>query len=69
MILGDELAAGDVELRDLGAASQKPVPLADLAALLRRKAPGGEPRVGHFGRILGIGIVDTGDHFQQGVWH
>jgi hypothetical protein len=27
-----------VQLRDLGAASQKPVPLADLPALLRRKA-------------------------------
>ncbi len=41
VILGDELAAGDVQLRDLDAASQKPVPLADLAALLRRKTPPG----------------------------
>ncbi len=41
VILGDELAAGDVGLRDLDGASQKLVPLADLAALLRRKAPGG----------------------------
>jgi len=41
VILGDELAAGDVGLRDLDGASQKLVPLADLAALLHRKAPGG----------------------------
>ncbi len=40
VILGDELAAGDVQLRDLNAASQRPVALADLAALLRRKASG-----------------------------
>ncbi len=38
VIVGDELADGMVQLRDLGAASQKPVPLADLPALLRRKA-------------------------------
>jgi histidyl-tRNA synthetase len=38
VIVGDELADGLVGLRDLGAASQKPVPLADLPALLRRKA-------------------------------
>ncbi len=38
VIVGDELADGLVQLRDLGAASQKPVPLADLPALLRRKA-------------------------------
>jgi histidyl-tRNA synthetase len=41
VILGDELAAGDVVLRDLGAASQKTVALADLAALLRRKSGAG----------------------------
>ena len=40
VILGDELAAGDVQLRDLDGASQKLVPLADLAALLHRKTPG-----------------------------
>jgi len=40
VILGDELAAGDVQLRDLDAASQKLVPLESLAALLRRKTPG-----------------------------
>jgi histidyl-tRNA synthetase len=39
VILGDELAQGDVGLRDLDAASQKLVPLADLVALLRRKTP------------------------------
>ncbi|MFH1474453.1 MAG: histidine--tRNA ligase [Chloroflexota bacterium] len=38
VILGDELTDGDVGLRDLDAGSQKLVPLADLAALLRRKA-------------------------------
>ena len=38
VIVGDELADGHVVLRDLGAASQKPVALADLPALLRRKA-------------------------------
>jgi histidyl-tRNA synthetase len=37
VIVGDELEDGQVGLRDLGAASQKPVALADLAALLRRK--------------------------------
>ena len=37
VIVGDELADGNIVLRDLGAASQKPVPLADLPALLRRK--------------------------------
>jgi histidyl-tRNA synthetase len=37
VILGDELADGLVQLRDLQAASQKAVPLADLPALLRRK--------------------------------
>jgi histidyl-tRNA synthetase len=40
VILGDELAAGDVGLRDLDGASQKLVPLADLVPLLRRKTPG-----------------------------
>jgi histidyl-tRNA synthetase len=38
VIVGDELADGQVQLRDLGAASQKPVALTALAALLRRKA-------------------------------
>jgi histidyl-tRNA synthetase len=38
VIVGDELADGQVTLRDLGAASQKVVPLADLVALLRRKS-------------------------------
>jgi histidyl-tRNA synthetase len=38
VIVGDELADGMIQLRDLGAASQKAVPLADLPALLRRKA-------------------------------
>jgi histidyl-tRNA synthetase len=38
VIVGDELAAGQITLRDLGAASQKVVPVADLVALLRRKA-------------------------------
>ncbi len=41
VILGDELAGGDVQLRDLDGGSQKLVPLADLAALLRRKTPAG----------------------------
>lgn len=41
VILGDELAAGDVQLRDLDAASQKLVALDDLEALLRRKTPAG----------------------------
>jgi histidyl-tRNA synthetase len=41
VILGDELAAGDVQLRDLDAASQKLVALDDLEALLRRKTLGG----------------------------
>ena len=36
VIVGDELAHGNIVLRDLGAASQKPVALADLPALLRR---------------------------------
>jgi histidyl-tRNA synthetase len=40
IILGDELADGHVQLRDLQAASQRIVPLADLAALLRRKSTG-----------------------------
>lgn len=38
VIVGDETAEGTVQLRDLGAASQKAVALVDLAALLRRKA-------------------------------
>jgi histidyl-tRNA synthetase len=38
IIVGDELADGNIVLRDLGAASQKPVALADLPALLHRKA-------------------------------
>ncbi len=40
VILGDELADGAVQLRDLDAASQKLVPLEDLPALLRRKQLG-----------------------------
>jgi histidyl-tRNA synthetase len=40
VILGDELADGAVQLRDLDAASQKLVQLDDLPALLRRKALG-----------------------------
>jgi histidyl-tRNA synthetase len=38
VIVGDELADGNIVLRDLDAASQKPVALADLPALLRRKS-------------------------------
>jgi len=38
VIVGDELAEGQVQLRDLGAASQKPVDVVDLTALLRRKS-------------------------------
>jgi histidyl-tRNA synthetase len=38
VIVGDELADGNIVLRDLYAASQKPVALADLPALLKRKA-------------------------------
>lgn len=38
VILGDELAEGAVQLRDLDAASQKLVPVDDLGALLRRKS-------------------------------
>ena len=38
VIVGDELADGHIVLRDLDAASQKPVALADLPALLRRKS-------------------------------
>jgi histidyl-tRNA synthetase len=41
IILGDEVADDDVQLRDLDAASQKAVALDDLEALLRRKTPGG----------------------------
>jgi len=41
IILGDELAEGAVQLRDLRAASQKLVALDDLAALMRRKTPPG----------------------------
>jgi histidyl-tRNA synthetase len=40
VIVGDELADGVVQVRDLGAASQKAVALADLPALLRRKSGG-----------------------------
>jgi histidyl-tRNA synthetase len=36
VIVGDELAAGDVQLRDLQAGTQRPVPLADLARELTR---------------------------------
>jgi histidyl-tRNA synthetase len=41
VILGDELASGDVQLRDLDAASQKLVALDALEALLRRKTLAG----------------------------
>jgi histidyl-tRNA synthetase len=41
VIVGDELADGQVQLRDLGAASQKAVSLSALAALLQRKAAAG----------------------------
>jgi histidyl-tRNA synthetase len=41
VIVGDELADGNVALRDLDAASQKLVPVDDLVALLRRKATPG----------------------------
>jgi histidyl-tRNA synthetase len=40
VIVGDELGDGVVQLRDLGAASQKAVQLSDLPSLLRRKAGG-----------------------------
>ena len=36
VILGDELASGDVQLRDLQAGTQRPIPLADLVRELRR---------------------------------
>jgi histidyl-tRNA synthetase len=36
VILGDELAAGAVQLRDLQAGTQRPIPLADLVRELRR---------------------------------
>ncbi len=41
IIVGDELTDGQVGLRDLDAASQKLVAVADLAALLRRKSAAG----------------------------
>jgi histidyl-tRNA synthetase len=41
VIVGDESGDGLVQLRDLGAASQKPVALSALPALLKRKATGG----------------------------
>jgi histidyl-tRNA synthetase len=41
VILGDELSEGNVQLRDLEAASQKVVALDDLPALLLRKSQGG----------------------------
>lgn len=41
VILGDELAEGAVQLRDLDAASQKLVPVDDLPALLHRKSAAG----------------------------
>ena len=41
VILGDELSEGNVQLRDLEAASQKVVALDDLPALLLRKSEGG----------------------------
>ena len=40
VIVGDELSDGLVQLRDLGAASQKTVAVSDLTALLRRKSTG-----------------------------
>ena len=43
VILGDELAAGEVQLRDLDGASQKAVALADLPALLLRKVRASKP--------------------------
>jgi histidyl-tRNA synthetase len=42
VIVGDELADGNVALRDLGAASQKLVAVDDLVALLHRKAATGQ---------------------------
>ena len=36
VILGDELAAGQVQLKDLQAGTQRPLPLADVARELRR---------------------------------
>ena len=44
VIVGDELGDGLIQLRDLDAASQKPIPVADLPALLRRKAGAGPAR-------------------------
>jgi histidyl-tRNA synthetase len=41
IIVGDELADGQVQVRDLGAASQKLVAVGDLVAHLRRKASAG----------------------------
>jgi histidyl-tRNA synthetase len=41
VIVGDEFADGLVQLRDLGAASQKPIALSALPALLKRKAAAG----------------------------
>jgi histidyl-tRNA synthetase len=41
VILGDELSQGNVQLRDLEAASQKVVAIDDLPALLLRKSHGG----------------------------
>ena len=41
VILGDELSQGNVQLRDLEAASQKVVAIDDLPALLLRKSQGG----------------------------
>jgi histidyl-tRNA synthetase len=41
VILGDELSEGNVQLRDLEAASQKVIAIDDLPALLLRKSQGG----------------------------
>jgi len=46
VIVGDELAVGDVQLRDLPAGTQKPVPVADLAREIAR-AHGAHRHGGH----------------------
>ena len=50
VVLGDdELASGRAQVRDLGASEQRPVPIAELAAVLTREASARQPGAGQPG--------------------
>ena len=76
VIVGDELAAGDVQLRDLPAGTQKVVPVADLAQEITRaharpqaRGPGGLTMADDRGPTLDDATLTDHERFNRADWN